>query len=406
MRRWLLVVLAATCAAALATFAWLGTYVRYEADDFCFAGMLREHGFWGAQVQWYTQWFGRWTFAFVVTALDLLGPGIVRVLGAALITAWSAVAIRSVRSVAGLAFVYAVIAGAPDPYQSALWETGLLTYALPLVLMTCTVGVLADRRGGVHAADIILPLLAGGFSETAAICNVIFFFLGALFTKGQRAFVAGFIAALVSFTIVAIAPGNVVRLAIQPPHKTPLLAAARATYADLGTEILHGGAALLLVFALAALLMPRRASGRAVAFALLLAVACPFVCELASFMTVGKELPARALIVTHFFTAIAMAICGAHFDRKPIFTALATLALIAPVVTTVQNLRAVPAERAIARTLDRLDAQLRSGATLVYAPHAVHGNLMISTDPTTSWNRCVCQYYGLPTVRTPGPILH
>lgn len=406
MRRPLLAALAATCAAALISHAWLGNYVRYEGDDFCFAGMLVEHGFWGAQVHWYTMWFGRFAFTFVATALDLLGANVVRVVPAVLVAVWSAIAIRSVRSAAGLAVVYATIAGSPEVYQSALWETGIVTYAVPVVLMTLWCGAWLRRSDdAIHPIDIVVPLLAGGFSETAAICNVVFFGLGMLMSRGRRPFVAATLSALVSFTIVAVAPGNMVRLAVQPPHATPILAAIPATYTDLGSEILHGGAQLLLVFAAAALLLPRRANRRAVVFALLVVVLCPYICEVASFATVGKSLPERALIVTHFFTVVAMAVCGASLDRRPLFTALAALALIAPIVTTVENIQAVPRERLIAWRLDRLDAELRAGATLVHAPDAIHGNLMISADPTTWENYCVCKYYRLRSVRAFGPII-
>jgi len=424
MRRPLLVLLTATCAAALATYAWLGVYVRYEADDFCSAGVLREDGFWRAQLFWYANWSGRWAFTLIVTALQTLGPHITMIAPAVLIAVWCFVAMRSLRTAAGIAVVYATIDGAPEFYQSTLWLTGLVTYALPCVLLTawCAAwlkrgewrpspgpslrsGPPSPRSRGEGLIDILVPLLVSGLSETSAICSIIFFALGAVFTQRRRPFLIALLSAVVSLAVVAFAPGNAVRQRVSPPHLSPIAAAAAATYVDLGGEVVRSGPQLLLVLALAALLMPRRANRRLVVFAVLLAVACPLACELVSYLAVGLKLPDRALIVTHFFTVVAAAIIGASFDRKPLFTALAALALIMPVVTVVQNIRAVPRERAIAKVLDDLDAELRGGATVVTAPQSLHGNLIISANPHSWSNWCLGKYYNLPTARSTGRLV-
>ena len=396
---------AVACSAALATYAWLGNYVRYEADDFCTAGTVRLRGFLGAQHFWYANWSGRWAFTLIVTALQTLGPTITRIAPAVLIVLWCAIAVRSFRSAAAIAIVYATIAGAPEYYQSTLWLTGLVTYALPVTLLTVWCGVWLRRDDDrVHIIDIFLPLLVAGLSETSAICAAIFFALGALFTQRRRPFLIALLATVVSLAVVAVAPGNAVRVRGSLPHEAPLLAAAKAAYADLGGEIVRAAPQLLLIFVLAALLMPRRANRRGVAFAILLAVLCPLACELVVFVTIGMRLPDRALIVTHFFTVVAAAIVGASFDRKKIFVAIAAIALVMPIVTIVNNVRAVPREREIAKTLDALDAELRAGATVVTAPTSVHGNLLIAADPTVWANRCLAMYYGHP-VRSTGRLV-
>jgi len=402
MRRPLPVALAATCAAALAMYCWLGTYVRYLGDDFCTAVALAAKGFWHSQSYWYNEWTGRYAFTFAVTAAELLGPRIVPFLPALLIAAWSFVAVRSFRSAAAIAAVYAIIDGARDPYQSVLWQTGLFTYAVPLVLMTAWCGAWLRRDDDrVRPIDVIVPLLAGGFSETAAIGNVIFFALAALFAAKRRPFVAAAAAALVSLAIVAAAPGNAMRASAAVLHGGTSAALFRALFDDLLMEA-AAFPQLLLVFAAAASFTPRRASRRMALFAALLVVGCAAGSELASFLALGRPLPLRALIVVHFFSVIAAAIWGACFEAKALFVALLVLALGAPAVTAVRNLRAVPAERATARSLDDLDTRLRGGATVVDAPDAIHGVAMITSDPASWSNGCIADFYRLPSVRRGG----
>jgi hypothetical protein len=398
MRRPLPLLLAAACGAALAAHAWLGTYARYLFDDYAYAAVLRETGFWRSQAYWYTGWSGRYAFTFAVACAESIGPRLVPLLPALLIAVWSVVAVRSFRSAAALAAVYAAVAGAPDAYQSTLWQTGLLSYAAPLVLMTAWCGAWLRREDDrVRPADIVVPLLAGGFSETAAICNAIFFLLGALFAGRRRPFAAGAASALVALAIVAAAPGNLVRHALAGAHGVPLESALRAAYADAGGEIVGSAAQLVVVFAAAALVAPRRTSRRGVLFAVALVTACAVAAELASFAALGKPLPARALSVVHFFFVAAAAIWGAYFEPKRI---LVIASIAAPLFTLVQNVRAIPAERAVATLLDDDDARLRRGATIVPGPELVHGVEMFHPDPSRDSNRRIARYYGLPSVRS------
>ncbi len=402
MRRPLQLALAVACAAALATYCWLGTTVRYLGDDFCIAAALAAKGFWRSQPFWYGAWSGRYASTFAVTAAELIGPRLVPFLPTLSIVAWCAVAVRSFRSAAALAAVYAVIGGARDSYQSVLWQTGMFTYAAPLVLMTAWCGIWLRRDDDrVRPADVILPLLAGGFSETAAICDVIFFALGALFAVRRRPFIAAAAAALASLTIVALAPGNANRLVETAARPTSTSAVLRAAGGAVATELGTAGAQLLLVFAAAALFAPRRANRRAALFAVLLVAGCVLAVEATSLLALGWPLVQRAMIVVHFFAVAAAAIWGASFEARPLFAVLLVIALAAPVVSAVDNMRMLPVERTTARFLEAVDAQLRAGATAVRAPQEVHGIAMITTDPSWWSNRCIADYYRLPSVRRP-----
>ena len=74
--------------AALAIYAYLGTFTRYMADDYCTAGTIKNHGFWGAQTYWWQNWSGRYSFTFVVSFVELMGLRIVPILPALLISLW------------------------------------------------------------------------------------------------------------------------------------------------------------------------------------------------------------------------------------------------------------------------------------------------------------------------------
>src|SRR5947207_14004996 len=123
----------------LAVYAWIGSFARYTADDFCWAGVLRTEGFFNAQVAWYTAYSPRYAFTFLVTLVELAGPAIVPALPALAIVLWVATLTWSLRQFdirlasqpRGVsAFVLAELAAlatlhtAPDLPQSLYWQAG------------------------------------------------------------------------------------------------------------------------------------------------------------------------------------------------------------------------------------------------------------------------------------------
>src|SRR4030081_1344063 len=74
----------------LLVYAVIGSFARYTADDYCWAGVLRTEGFFRAQLLWYTQYSPRYAFTFLVNLAELAGPAIVPALPAAAIVVWLA----------------------------------------------------------------------------------------------------------------------------------------------------------------------------------------------------------------------------------------------------------------------------------------------------------------------------
>jgi len=256
-RRWggaLGVLAALALAVPLAGHAVLGSFSRYIADDFCTAAFVRTHGLWTSQVVWYTTWSGRYAFTFLISVFHLIGPRLTPWLPGLALVVWMAVLVAFFRRwtgltprrwswlpvvlLAGLALTLA-LRGAPNVYQSLYWETGMLTYSLPLLLGTAYLAWLtrevAHTEGGTPVGMAALlgsaavTFVTGGFSETyvslqtgalaAGLLGAALFFRGARRGGAVRLLAAGLIGSALAMTVVVIAPGNEVRRSLMaaPP---------------------------------------------------------------------------------------------------------------------------------------------------------------------------------------------
>ena len=173
-------IVAAALALPLAVYASVGAFSRYTADDFCWAGTLRVEGFFNGQVSYYMNYSPRYAFTFLVNVVEAIGPAIVPALPAAAIVGWLAVLTWTFRQF-GIArlrgfllaetAVFAALQTAPDLPQSLYWQTGMLTYVLPLVLATFLIGWIrrADRRWWALGVSALVTFVGGGLSETYLI---------------------------------------------------------------------------------------------------------------------------------------------------------------------------------------------------------------------------------------------
>jgi hypothetical protein len=181
-----------TGALLLAAHAYMGTFSRYLADDFCTASTLRHLGFLGSQANWYQTWTGRYAYTFVVSLTQVFGPGLTPWLPATVLVAWAAAVVYAVRRLQGpktpwmiaaaIAAIHIVgtLTGSPNVYQSLYWQTGMVTYTLPLVLAVfygtwlwqSAAGESEPRlRSAAAGVSLVAALLLGGFSETTSRCR-------------------------------------------------------------------------------------------------------------------------------------------------------------------------------------------------------------------------------------------
>lgn len=229
----------------LAGYGYAGTYSRYMADDYCTAGSLSRNGFVGSQAYWFNHWSGRYSFTFTVTLLELIGIWVTRLLPFLAILLWVSslyFATREIRTSIGIFdeklsifilscfVVLATLIGAPNIYQSLYWQTGMVTYVLPLILMTAFFAwmIRMTRRSTSDQPALILSIISaliafllGGFSETYVSLQTAalgcFFILSLFLLEGPsrstavRLIGGGLMGSIASMIVIASAPGTSVR---------------------------------------------------------------------------------------------------------------------------------------------------------------------------------------------------
>lgn len=247
--RWAVIVSGVALLVPLATAAYVGTFSRYLADDFCTLGSLRDFGFWGSQAYWYTTWSGRFAFTFVVNVVEGIGEWLVPLLPAIHIVAlvlavgwvfhlWLHRTERTLSRLTGWFIgglvVFETLGAAPNVYQSVYWQTGVLTYVAPLVILALFAAWLFSRPSDAGASAGTLLLSSGamavavGFSETVGslIVAALAGSLVLIWLVGEggderacflRLLGAGLAGAVLGMVVVAAAPGNASRQALLTP---------------------------------------------------------------------------------------------------------------------------------------------------------------------------------------------
>ena len=242
---------AASLGLALIAYGYLGSYSRYMADDYSAARTVRTHGLLEAQIFSYKGWTGRFSFTFVSDLVALIGPATPRFIPGLLLALWVAAtvwAVYELHSLSGRAtwsrvvicagfVIFATLETAPNIGQSLYWQTGALTYIAPFIPLSLYVGVITraartNQKGFVYKVKLagagLLTFVAGGFSDAYVVlqsCALLLCLLtlekvaGSDFKTKMRPFLlAGLAGSLLAFIIVALAPGNTIRLTYFPKH--------------------------------------------------------------------------------------------------------------------------------------------------------------------------------------------
>jgi len=348
--------------------------------------------------------------------------------------------------------------GVPDLYQSLIWQTGLITYASPLVILSAHGAWLLYRwkrsrdtelRWFEAALATFVPFVSGGFSETIALTQVSGFALGLLAClvmdrredrrRAAAWLAAGLLGSLLALLVIWAAPGNETRMALMPGRQGLHIVAWRSLrnaylYARIAFE--DHWMMSLVVLTIPILISAKHAGrsnatdGKAPAAALglrgwlpvggiplaafLLVVAVMFPSEFAT----ASYPSGRVLITAEFIRNASLAIFGLHLGellggwrsrRIQAWEQGAWTLLLALILLSVSfGLRDLLAERdrlfRFARLWDERHAsiqQMRAEGEMRLQirslPHLA-GLGEVEADPDHWVNRCVAQFYDLGSV--------
>jgi hypothetical protein len=215
-------------------------------------------------VNWYENWSGRFSFTFIVNLTQLVGPKLTPILPALALALWLLAVIflifrwqRWLQTTASIILgfalsglvIFATLEGSPNVYQSLYWQTGMLTYTLPLILLTAYLGWLlfyADELPNKSQHSWAIPasgaatFVFGGFSETYVSVQtallIALFILSTIMLQGKKrrqvnAFLgAGIVGSLLAMLVIVIAPGNLIRRGLMPPSPDPVELIKKSIY--------------------------------------------------------------------------------------------------------------------------------------------------------------------------------
>ena len=408
--------------AALAAYAWRGSYARYHSDDYCSAARLHDLGFVEAMKFHRTHWSGRYSYFAIKAIPESIGPGTARVMPMLVMTLFCGACVFAMRRMAsplvavmaGVTIVFATIDATPDILEvwgPLMWETGLLTYMLPLVLYALWAGLLIDGRAWVVSA--LLMFVAGGLSETSLAAQGAIT-LGALLivrTRPQVRFaLAGLAATLGALAVMATAPGNHVRLANTAARQALLPAIAQAlssAYTFVGSHLFLAGAALIVVLLVGILAGAEgRVRVRTCLLAALTSLAAYVATMLPSTWMLSKGPVPRALHVSVFclaamLFALGLAAGAVRTRIARIAAVLLVVAIIVPIGSAIGVMRTMPEARYGAAQLDGIASTLhahRGEEITVRSPWAL-AQRVLSKDPQYWTNVCTADYWGARSLR-------
>lgn len=182
--------------ASMAMYAYLGTYSRYWADDYCEAASTRSLSPLGAVLQRYTNntWSAdarpsmRYSNLLLVGISEFLGEKSVQITAPVMILlwtaglAWSAHEVRKQLKIVwpiqadgliGLVLAFFSLYQAPNLFQSIYWRTAMMTHFAPLVFASFLFAFLVRQSSRPisvlsYPAAFLSAYLISGFSEPPA----------------------------------------------------------------------------------------------------------------------------------------------------------------------------------------------------------------------------------------------
>jgi hypothetical protein len=470
LRRNLPYVLIGVFLAPVLAHLYASQFTRLLADDYCYGGEALTRGWWGALDYYFNNWQGQFSTVGLLQGVVLLGVNTVRWLPAAYLVLWSAAwvwAIYQFNRLTGMRqpflaaclmtalVMYAIVAGAPNIYQSLYWASASVTYITPMVMLTTFIGILlyVQRRpiGGIGLAviagfSLLMMFIADGFSTTFSALQCTLLALGLLvYFSGKvpqrRAalviLLAGFIGAVTALIPLVGAPGNAIRQArFPPPLPLPTVALENLKFAGafLAMDaVLFSAIPLVVALMCAGVLYHhwqplspmvlgfiKRHSRWLLAASFVVWLLLTYALLIPSTYSVATMPPGRTLIIPHTLLIILAVAWGAimglgmqkttshdglFLSSRWALIALVPLLLVGPLRTTVETLALTGEFRKFAQEWDARDHTIRvavaAGETELVVPPFTEDLAELvyvasaGEQSNQGMNACVELYYGL-----------
>ena len=452
--------IAVASTAVLAVHAYLGSYSRFMADDYCSAAESLKFGILRAAWFWYRTWTGRFSANILDAIFGALGPGLTPVVTSIVLLAWLAVLSavlllfprgdsRPEQPLVGFslaaAILFVTLALAPNVPQSLYWGQGMRSVVPPLIMITFDAAIFLycrDRAWSRRerllwmALSFVLAYGAGGFSETYAALQVVALGLAfAIVLLDRKGWVAsndvlflsaGLLGSLLSLMTVIIAPGNLARAAFfpPPPAMLGLLRIALQSYGLFFSRIFDSPLKIMVIVGVilsglwaGAHYGIRPTGWRPAIGILILGVILTFSCFPPAAYGESDAPPDRTLLIPTYIVVVTALFVGVSISEPlakrwktlPQFSYLAILLVwVAAAMSVAQMLSLRPTYAAYAAAWGRFHAEMisyeRAGiASAEISTADMNANnwagLDVLGDNARFWlNTCVGNYYGVRVI--------
>lgn len=408
--------------ASLMVFAVMGFHSRYLSDDYISTFYLQDKGFWGAQVFFWNNWTGRYSFITTLLFFELFDVAIAPILPTLYLLFWltslgwatyhlikDQTSSPLLLSLCIACLITWTSIRSVDTYPEIIfWLTGIINYASSPILLALGAGYYLKRSGNAVEVRkfeavffLIFAFISGGFSETVVAAQVAILSVAmviAFVSKSQNTIQRWLLAAaltgsLLSLGVNLLSPGNFTRAGdvvefssaakILPQLKNSLIQAIDFMPAWFKSDTfpsllaLLTGAFLNLFFqdekpnvSISWGLKQFGLAGMVVLFGIWAALSPSFVIR-------GFAPPGRALLIPYFFASIlaiylgwlTMCVLRTLFPKKLVDWAYLGLPLAlylvifaGPISTTTGSIKFLPHLQTYSRMWDERDQLLRESA--------------------------------------------
>lgn len=442
-QRWALWIIIAAFSAPLVIIAFGSIYTRYIADDYCMKSFSTQLGLWNFIVFVYTSWVGTFSglvFQGLMPSPQLLFIPIFGIFALHILLLYFSVrrlaaqltlAAESLSGITLTFLLYGVfLCSLPSLHQSIFWYTANIPYNLPLAIAMLHV-IWLGRLKGPWAALLFfwLNFILSGFNPSFTVVQFLWLSVLAVFTFQNKSLrwqvLFSLLGGLIGFGVVSIAPGNAVRLSLEPTvfdwgKALSLVPKALEVWLSYALNVPLGLLALLVIPVLFAYYFGKPLSLKIVLISLglilLLTVSSAMLSLMPRFYIYALFPALRGWTIPMWILVCGLAMCGyligllVRGNKPPlgylplpaqlgaILIALAFALNGAPIA-----LSAVERQAAYAAAWDERDAYLRtfSGSTqLVYA-RSFDGTFDqddLNDDPSYWVNVCIASYHNLSGV--------